>query len=392
MNTIFIQFYEAYDTPPDGISMLVLENGFSDTMEICKSKGDFIWVNLENEEHLTLPIKKGKAYVCGYFINHLLQTIEWAKENPDVQFIIGGPVILTSSYIYEGEIWPSNVEATKKTVEEYFGVQPYPNRWELDISGIKERDNYDKILFSYTINTDCYWGKCIYCNYHFPQTRIRKIIDYSPLCDIDFNGIKQVKLNSPTIPAKMIEPIFGNMICRDDIRYDFFLRSSLPEREALKIALDKQKGERPYMKFIFGAEFPSNHLLHILNKGFQFEDVLQMLEVVSGIENSQINVTYMSGFPMLTRKDIDNLNYYVDKIPPVTGIVFFRLFCKVFTELHELYKHRPHSVGREGDFYRGYIIDLTDEEMDINIEAQQIMDQFPCDWMYYAEKSALGNL
>ena len=75
-DTLFIQFYGKTKS-----GWFDLCNGFSDTFDLCKSKGDFLWVEHEQDydkcyeedtyENIPLPIQKGTVYVSASYVNHL---------------------------------------------------------------------------------------------------------------------------------------------------------------------------------------------------------------------------------------------------------------------------------------------------------------------------------
>ena len=78
-DTLFLQFYNDIK----GI-YFDLCNGFSDTYDLCKSKGDFFWTEHEVDnakwdqeetyKHRELPIKRGTVYISALYMNHLYQS------------------------------------------------------------------------------------------------------------------------------------------------------------------------------------------------------------------------------------------------------------------------------------------------------------------------------
>ncbi len=367
MNTLFIQFYSAYNK-----EVYAVYNGFSDTYDFCKNIGDFIWIN-ENEMHTyKFPIKKGTIYVSAYFLKHLNQVVLWAKKNSNIKFIVGGPTIITD-FNLDKYNFPLNIKLTTKSVEEYFGIPEFSQQWKLDINSIKhELKKYNTLLFSYTLDTSCYWKKCIFCNYHFVNNRKRQIIEPTLFESINFNGIKQVRLNSPGISGKQIKKLLPNLKYKKDITYDFLMRCNKSEYEALKIVLDSYI-KIPNLKIRLGIEFPSNRMLQYINKGFTVNDILKTMKLIKSYENIKLYTTFMIGWPNLIEEDINNLKNFITKIPKIDYVSLHKTFCAYNTKLYDMYIKRKTKVSYEGQFLKGYYPDLTNEEIIINKRAKEII-------------------
>ena len=96
-DTLFLQFYNEIKG-----SYFDLCNGFSDSYDLCRSMGDFFWTEHEVDQskwdeeatyaNRKLPINKGTVYISALYTNHLYQAFVWARENPDIKFVVGGPV------------------------------------------------------------------------------------------------------------------------------------------------------------------------------------------------------------------------------------------------------------------------------------------------------------
>jgi hypothetical protein len=131
-DTLFVQFFnEIKETYFD------LCNGFSDTYDLCKSKGDLYWTQHEADQtkwyldetytNRELPISSGTVYISAIYVNHLYQSYIWAREYPDIRFIVGGPVAAERRVDVKGwnpvyflidsdDVWPSNLVITGKFI------------------------------------------------------------------------------------------------------------------------------------------------------------------------------------------------------------------------------------------------------------------------------------
>ena len=156
-DTLFVQFYSKRITVPIQ-PVWGINNGFSDTYDLCKSKGDFLWVlHDSNYERIKLPIKKGKIFVSASMINEIHLSYIWAKRYPDIDFIVGGPAV--SSGTYTKDSLPKNLVFTEKSVEQFFGAPDFSYEWKLELPKQVLQDDLE-IFYTYSITNKCYWNKC----------------------------------------------------------------------------------------------------------------------------------------------------------------------------------------------------------------------------------------
>ena len=131
-DTLFVQFYSQWNIRLNK-PVWAISNGFSDTYDLCKSKGDFYWVHQEYDrqycdienvkticEKEELPIRKGKVFVSATTTTHAYQAYVWAKKYPKINIVVGGPAIISGTFIYNS--LPKNLTFTKKSVEQYFNT------------------------------------------------------------------------------------------------------------------------------------------------------------------------------------------------------------------------------------------------------------------------------
>lgn len=366
-----------------------LANGFSDTYDLCREKGDFYWVSHEPEsdrwytdeiyEERDLPITRGTVYVSASYINHLYQACAWARRYPDVRFVAGGPVAAQRSApgapweplyfrIREGFSLPENLEITGRNVEDIFGTAPFPGPWKLDVP----RDVVppeSPVYFSYTLDNGCYWGKCIYCNIKEAPAaffRKRKHLDYE-FAGLDHPGQKIVRLNTGSITPAFIRDVFSTLPSRGDLEYRTFMRSSKAENKALKQVLKQRKTDFPRLTIGIGIEFPSNRMLAYMGKGISNDDILETLEICAeyGIK---VNGNIIFGWENLTGEDIRELASFFQKMPEgsLTTAQLRWLYAHPHLPIHDQYRGEPIYLG---PFYLGFKAEIGTEALALNQEA-----------------------
>jgi len=355
-DTLFIQFYG------EGKRWLNFYNAFSDTYDLCKSKGDFLWVNL-NDVDVDLPISKGTIYVSSIFLEHLDQTIKWAKRYPNIKFIVGGQSIQSFSNYTFGIDISKNIEVTTKSVEQYFGVSDFSYKWKFKIP-IKSNKEYN--MMSYTLDTSCYWGKCIFCNFYNKECRIRRECDFSVFENIGHDGKIWMKLNSNTFNPFYIKKI-PDLPNLKNFKYQFNMRCDKANYTAIEKVLEKLLMLYE-LRITLGIEFPTNHILDYMKKGITVDDIMRTLDIL-GKYDIEIISTFIVGWPVLTKKDLKDLSYFVKRAAPSTRTIIFRLFAEVESELHEIYKNNRDNERYVGPFYKGYYPKLNKEQKELNVEA-----------------------
>jgi len=369
LDTLFIQFYSKIDR----MLSFELGNGFSDTYDLCKSKGDFIWMDhvhdyLDKIEYSSeFPISKGTAYISVSYLSQLYRVLVWAKRYPDVKFIAGGPVV-TTGLVTDYET-PNNMIITKKSVEEWFGVENFSGRWNLDIPSTIKDD--ELINFSYTIDNMCYWRKCTFCTFtesrHVPRVRERKNIKCE-FQDIKRKGSMIIRLGTEALGPNKISHVVKALPYNEKRPYRSFLRPSLPELNALK----NIKEDLSIIKFRMGVELPGNRMWKLMRKGFREEVVLEILNVLHKA-NSKFFFSMVLGWNNLISSDIKALENFMKSVPGSEGcgVTIHRLFAFPGTDVF-----KTHEVDRDyysGPFYLGYTPKLKKEQLELNKKAKEII-------------------
>ena len=389
-DTLFLQFYNKTKS-----GYFDLCNGFSDTYDLCKSKGDFYWTEHEinrtkwylNEtyENRELPINKGTVYISAIYMNHLYQSYVWAKEYPNIRFIVGGPIAAERRIDENGwhpvyvevdshDMLPSNLELTGRSVEDWFEVPNFSGKWKVDVPEFVPNDS--RIYFSYTLDNGCYWRKCVFCNIALHAREVfrkRKDMKYE-FKDMEHNGHKIVRLNTGSITTKYIREVLPELLRGDDIEYRLFVRPAKAENTALKEVLIECGDKFPKLILGFGMEFPTNRMLKHIGKGSNTDEVLEFLRICH--ENTiHINANFILGWDNLIQDDIKELENFMDSVPEnsITTFQMRWLFAHPHTKVHDTYKGK---AVRLGPFYEGFRTKINKEQMELNRKAGDIINQY----------------
>jgi len=391
-DTLFIQFYnKTYSGWFD------LCNGFSDTWDLCRSKGDFLWIPLDMDTdqwydenaytRIPLPIQKGTVYVSASYVNQLYQAFLWANQYPDITFFVGGPVA-SERYCAEPG-WhsvhfkvehplPANLVVTGQSVESLFGVPEFSGRWHLEVPDRIPANS--RIYFSYTLENQCYWKKCPFCSiaqHSSAHFRKRKILDLA-FTDLDYTGHKIVRLNTGSITPEHIRSILPLLPATPDMEYRFFMRAAAAETRAMEAAVSKMQGQVPDCTLGFGIEFPSDRMWQYLNKGTRMDDVIKTLEFCTKT-GFKVNANVILGWNNLTEQDLIDLEGFMENLSAdtVTTLQLRWLFAHPYTKIYDTYEGVENSI-RLGPFNCGFNVRVSPEQQTLNLRAADIMKQY-CD-------------
>ena len=370
-NCIFVQFYSNFKN----YKRFDLGNGFSDTHDLCKSKGDLIWLN-HNKSDPTLEnygysskfiIEKGTVYISALYITHLYQVYLWALRYPNIRFIVGGPVITSDCFIIEKKL-PKNIILVNESVEDYFGIPNFSQMWKLHIP--TEIPNKNGIVFSYTLENKCYWRKCKFCtlsNYKGNiKYRGRKNINYE-FKKVKYNGKKIVRLGADAITPTYIKNVLGNIPYFEGLEsYRVLMRPTRRELDALKTI-----GKISKARFTLGLEFPTNKMWQYMDKGYNYRDTLDTIQFLSDMK-LDIFINIILGWNNLTNEDIIELKYFMNNLStPNISVNLHNLFIYRNTYLYNLYeKGEDYKIG---PFYMGFYPKLNSEQLKLNKEVKKFL-------------------
>ena len=386
-DTLFVQFYNQtrsgwYD----------LSNGFSDTWDLCRQRGDFWWVKHLPEHRdwydssayspLPLPIDRGRVYISASYVNHLYQAWLWAREYPEITFLVGGPVASERSgpadtwnsvhFKVEGEL-PPNLKMTGRSLEQVMGVPEFSGQWKLEIPEDIPRDS--RVYFSYTLENHCYWKKCPFCSiaqHSQADYRHRKELGLE-FRDLAYPGHKIVRLNTGSMTPEHVRAILPRLPVREDMEYRFFMRAAPAETRALKEVAQNFGEQIPTCTLGFGIEFPSDRMWKYLDKGTCMQGVIENLQTCTAI-GFRVNANMILGWNNLTPADLRDLEKFMDAFSAdtVTSLQLRWLFAHPYTPIHENYDGVEDSI-RLGPFNCGFNVRVNAEQKALNREAALII-------------------
>ncbi len=391
-DVLFIQFYGR-----TGSGWFDLCNGFSDTWDLCQSKGDFLWIPLEQNPDdwydetayhpIDLPIENGTVYVSASYVNQLYQAFLWATAYPDIRVVVGGPVAAERHTGKPGwqpvhfkveQPLPPNLILTGGSVERFFGIPEFSGRWRLELPLQIPDDS--RIYFSYTLENQCYWKKCPFCTIaqHSPD-HFRKRRDLNlAFTDLDYNGHKIVRLNTGSMTPEHILKLLPMLPVRPDMEYRFFMRAAAAETQAMKQAVAGMENGIPDCTLGFGIEFPSDRMWRYLNKGTRMNDVVNTLEFCTKT-GFKVNANIILGWNNLADQDIKDLETFMQGLSgkTVTTLQLRWLFAPPYTPIHDTYAGVENSL-RLGPFNCGFHVTIPPDQMTLNLAAAEIIKEI-CD-------------
>jgi len=285
---------------------------------------------------------------------------------------VGGPAIDRGGVqISQQDEIPKNLYITTESVEEYFGVPEYSQKWGLELPTNMDKDY--AIFFTYPLDNDCYWGKCIFCRYITQKckSRIRKNLGYEFL-DLETDRLKMVWLQTNALTPANIRRVLHSLTYRDDIFYSSFIRGSAAEAEALEDTLSNPKVVPSKIKLNMGIELPSNRMLKFMKKGVTKEEILKTLNVADKY-GLPLTLYFMLGWPDLTEQDVKEVEEFASMMPKnnLNDQKIFFIVPSVGTELYDLYKDREKMIVlSSGPFHCSYTLELTKEKQELNERAK----------------------
>ena len=315
INRLFLQFY-LYDSEMDEYDLV---NGFSDTWDYCKNLGDFIWISQDkidafyhrNIPEIKLPFSEGIVYASCQLYSQISSVINCAKENPDVEFVIGGPAVLFDKKL---SFILSNVTIFRGSVEEYFNIENFSCLWNLEIP---EELKGKTIRYCYTVDTRCYWGKCSYCNLEKRINRIRPKKNLKYKFGLNSGGREFVYLTDPSITPKLLNWISN--VDFDNVLFECFARADKITKESF----EKNSIDFYNLKLGVGIEYPSDRMLKIMNKGVSIKDIEDFFGFINNT-NISYTLNFIVGWPQLIEHDVFELK---------NSLHFFRRHNIAFTNL-----------------------------------------------------------
>ena len=311
-DVLFVQFYwigeGTYGRP---LTIGELSNGFSFVWNECKEMGEFLWV--EGVPDFTdyaamamnpLPIEKGKVYVSAWYASHLTQAFIWATMYPKIEFVVGGHNRANMP------MYPAlpNLRITEDLAErEIFGMKEASKNWNLEIPDGLLPQNVDAVMFSYTIERKCYWGKCNFCDEYFTGTGMEWFVNDASSLYVPDTRIpsKIIFLYEPSLSPKFLRQHYKDLPVRDDVYFQMFCRGDHAMAQAIREIFGKGEGPKPTNTYwSLGVEFPSNRMLEWMGKGATVESLLETIKVLCE-HNSNMVMLFISNWDNLVESDVE---------------------------------------------------------------------------------------
>ncbi len=379
MNVVFIQFY----TNSKELDRWAMGNGFSDTYDLCKSKGDFLWIETsrDSEDIIRLPFKTGTVYVSCFMGNQLVRVWKTALQNPGIKFVAGGSGLIGVEII---DTLPSNMSLSYDSVEKYFGYPDFSGKWKLSLPDVIQPG--DKIYFSYEVDCyHCYWaasgaGKCSYCNRpSWKESRRRNTINLE-LDDCFQDYQKMIRIGSDALQPNTIHLLKQLPNLEPLSRYKSSIRFTKKSADEFKkvFTILGDTGEDGFI--LSGSfEFPTDRMWKIMNKGYKTDEVIKCLEILGGLD-MVVTGGFMLGWNCLIEKDIDDLKRFFQRLP-----VFKR---KLIIFVWPLYVFPGSSISGKydidhkiikGPFYFGYVPKISFEQEVLNDKALKVIEEYSKD-------------
>jgi len=386
-DTLFLQFWhnrhisssphfsaESYSKKSaDNDSVLCLNNGFSNTYDLCKQHGDFYWiehglgndyltdVDFEMYKATELPINHGKVYASTWYTSQLYHIWLLAKKYPDIEFTCGG----TSTYVPLEEM-PSNFKYTNKTVGQFFSDNKKYD-WKLDYPVPKDR----ALHLSYSFNNHCYWKKCIFCNF---SDLAHIVKDYPER--YEFDGLypdnpKYLLMYTPSYSPRDLQE-FLRYPADKNTYYVFFMRASDETLDVFDEILSKTKIRPENIFPVAGIDATSDRILDIINKGTNINNYIKFVKICQK-HNVKALLTTILGWPFITEKDIEDTQRFVDGLPNDYSKINIRLNKLRSLPARETYKYQRGSVLNIGPFSAGFEPYLSEKQLEMNCQIRDIL-------------------
>jgi hypothetical protein len=363
-NSLFVQFYN-HDIKRKKYDLL---NGFSDTWDFCKSKGEIVWVPYNEEtaraDELYIPFSEGTIYVSCLFLNAIDVVYNWAEKHPNIKFIIGGPAV-----IYNEIIETHNVKIYKGTIEEYFGIDNFSYKWKIEIPNELKNDDTIKFLrYNYKIKTGCYWGKCTFCRNHIDYyMRNRPNNCYKNRFNKKTKAlVENIVLGNPSITPEEIKWI-SSIELDKGITLKAYIRPDEISYEACKKYFPKMK-HKDKIYFVTAPEFLSQRMLDFVDKGTTIEIIIKFIKLFDK-HDIKYKLNFITGWPQLIEEDINELRENIKKIRHDISI---NLFCLVVSKDYSILSSKYPPPDDQPKWMP--IVNCSNEVIDLNFKMIRIIE------------------
>jgi len=364
MERFFIQYYSEnnwYYRKNMPLPKWHFRNGFSSSYKKIKNYGDFIWLQSGSE----IPITSGEVYVSlSYEIDGLNQIKKCAAENPNIKFILGGPLF---SFERNFKIESNNIKVYKKRVEDYFNIPYNPDNWGLELPKGFDNIGYDVSVIN---GVGCSWGKCTYCKWsEFHKNKDYGVLKINRFPIVEYPGIKNIWIHSASLQLNKLKECFFKIPNRDDVNYCFYIRADETTYKELKAILPKIKCNPDKLFVAIGVELPDNHILNYIKKGTTKEIMLKTIKLLVDY-GCQIHLTLIDKWNNLTEEIVNNVIDWFNKFQEIydedkTSAILYKL---EIVEGREIFKNPPGPIAfsREVNGLKIYNCVLDEQQVFLN--------------------------
>ena len=335
-------------------------------------------------EHTRLPEPiPGETYMASCWYKYqVLDLFNWAKQNPDIEVIVAGPIVLHYDLRILGEI--PNFKTCRVDAEDHFN---FDTEWGLEIpKNVKGDIGY---AVSLTKGKGCYWSKCRFCK--ITGELNYRDIDEIPI--IDHDGHKYIWLHTFALSPKMIDKYYTQFPDRNDVTYQTYIRADRANVEAYKKVLPKLKVDPKYFGFDVGIEFPTNRMLQYMNKGTTIQDYLDFIKITSENE-TRLHFNLIINWKYTNWDDVKNVEKWLNDVTKITkpNTITANLYPLVIVSDRGLWdeydeseikfyndNHKSHLDWNNINIWDAKMGDpiLSEESKEISRELQKLYHSFP---------------
>lgn len=338
----FVQFYTE-----NADNLIFLQNGLSYVWNNIKD--NHFWIKSGGLLTPKCPISKGRIYASSWFRRDEDVLLKWKENNPNLEIISGGPLATSPQSNLMVYLKGSAEDVLfEKQVESKFGLE-IPS--EFENSNIRYCVSLMKECFDEKHRDACYWGKCTFCAKSSYGFKIRR--NYAiPI--VDHPKHKHIWINTRAITPFLLEEIYSKLEDRSDVTYITYCRADALITRSLKNVIKCLKVDPKFIEFKVGIEFPSNHMLKVMNKGITKEEYLEFVKIANE-NNINLDFSFILNWPEVTDEDVKEVYSWLNDLSKInyniniTGTLF-PLTIYSDSELKTLYKDLPKA--NEKDIFR----------------------------------------
>ena len=383
----FVQFYHREQLIWDRKrEVTIFKNALSSVWKRIEgiNHGPFVWIDMDNED-ATFDYPSGIAFCSVYYKSELFRVLRWAKQRPDVEFHIGGPIVDTWPLSKEIEDSLPNFRSHYKLLfEDFLFEQKFAPlaHWDLKLP----ETDAPEIAYGFSVSklNGCWWRKCTYCK----QKSLPIYLNPTEIPIIDYPGTKHIWLNTYCMRAQDIKNIYPNLPDRDDVRYGTFLKLNYWSTEYMLRAIETMKCNPKNLAFDIGIEFPIARVLEIANRGVSLPEYINGLNLLLEY-GCKIHINLIQRLGFLKESDIDDVKLFAECIShndmSNLSASIFRLHISperpmwdYLMDQNVYIKKAPNDIW-DADIYNVY---MTDEQLEIDNKILEIYKSLNMDYLW----------